>query len=342
MRARVLAFMVLAVLGGLVISGSAGQPPAQNAQPEYTVLSPGPSAARTPKNTAEFDAMFQQISNWGRWGKEDQLGAVNLITAAKRKQAIGLAKTGETVSLAHNPITETAPDNPSPFQHTMNRGFTTDTVGVSFHGYAHSHLDALCHILYKGQTFNGHATADINTAKGCTKLGIDNLKKGVVSRGVLIDIPRLKGVPYLEPGTPIFVEDIEAWEKKANVKVASGDILLFRTGRWARREKLGPWPIARNAAGVHASVAPWIKARGAAVVGSDAALDVTPSLVEGQNLPVHTLMITALGINLLDNQDLEALSEAAARLNRWEFMLTIAPIPVTGGTGFPVNAIATF
>jgi kynurenine formamidase len=342
MRPRFLAFVVLAVLGGLVVSGWAGQPPAQNAQPEYTVLSPGPSAARTPKNTAEFDTMFQQISNWGRWGKEDQLGSVNLITVAKRKQAVDLVKTGETVSLAHNPITETAPDNPSPFQHTMNRGFTTDTVGVSFHGYAHSHLDALCHILYKGQTFNGYATADINTAKGCTKLGIDQLKKGIVSRGVLIDIPRLKGQPYLEPGTPIFVEDIEAWEKKANVKVSSGDILLFRTGRWARRDKVGPWPIARNAAGVHASVAPWIKARGAAIVGSDAALDVTPSLVEGQNLPVHTLMITALGINLLDNQDLEALSEAAARINRWEFMLTIAPIPVTGGTGFPVNAIATF
>jgi kynurenine formamidase len=342
MRARFLAFAVLAVLGGLVLTGSAGQPPAQNAPPEYTVLSPGPSAARTPKNSAEFDEVFQQISNWGRWGKDDQLGAVNLITAAKRKQATGLVRTGETVSLAHNPITETAPDNPSPFQHTMNRGFTTDTVGVSYHGYAHSHLDALCHILYKGQTFNGHATADVNTAKGCTRLGIDQLKKGVVSRGVLIDIPRLKGVPYLEPGTPIFVEDIEAWEKKANVKVSSGDILLFRTGRWARREKLGPWPIARNAAGVHASVAPWIKARGAAIVGSDAALDVTPSLVEGQNLPVHTLVITALGINILDNQDLEALSEASARANRWEFMLTIAPIPVTGGTGFPVNAIATF
>jgi hypothetical protein len=79
-----------------------------------------------------------------------------------------------------------------------------------------------------------------------------------------------------------------------------------------------------------------------AFVGSDAALDVTPSLVEGNNLPVHTLMINALGINLLDNQDLEALSEASARLNRWEFMLTVAPVPVTGGTGSPVNALATF
>jgi kynurenine formamidase len=290
----------------------------------------------------EFDQMFKQISNWGRWGKDDELGSMNLITPAKRKQAVDLPKIGETVSLAHNPITEQTADNPQPFEHTMNRGFTTDTYRVSYHGYAHSHIDALCHILYQEQTYNGYARAEINTDKGCTKLGIDKLKKGVVTRGILLDIPRLKGLPYLEPGTPIFVEDIEAWEKKAGVKVSSGDAILVRTGRWARRDKLGIWPVARNAAGLHASVAPWIKARGVALVGSDAALDVVPSLVEGSGLPMHTLMITALGINLLDNQDLEALSEAAARHNRWEFMLTLAPVPVTGGTGFPLNAIATF
>jgi kynurenine formamidase len=212
----------------------------------------------------------------------------------------------------------------------------------SYHGYAHSHIDALCHILYKDQTYNGYPRAEVNTEKGCTKLGIDNLKNGVVTRGILIDITRLKNLPYLEPGTPIYVEDLEAWEKKAGVKVSSGDAVLIRTGRWARREKLGPWNVAQNAAGVHASVAPWFKARGVAFAGSDAALDVTPSLVEGNNLPVHTLFINAMGINLLDNQDLEALGATAAKLNRWEFMLTIAPVPVTGGTGFPLNALATF
>ena len=117
---------------------------------------------------------------------------------------------------------------------------------------------------------------------------------------------------------------------------------MVRTGRWARRDKVGPWNVAQGAAGVHASVAPWFKARGVAFAGSDAALDVTPSLVEGNNLPVHTLFINAMGIHLLDNQDLEALSATAAKLNRWEFMLTIAPVPVTGGTGFPLNALATF
>jgi len=304
-------------------------------------LAQGP-APRSPRNAAEFDELFQKVKNWGRWGKDDQLGSANLVTTAKRKQAVGLVKIGTTVSLAHNPLTERAEDNANPFEHTMLRGFSMDRYAVSYHGYAHSHIDALCHILYKDQTYNGYARAEVNTEKGCTKLGIDNLKNGIVTRGILLDIPRLKGVEYLEPGTPVYVEDLEAWEKKAGVKVSSGDAILLRTGRWARRAKLGPWNVGQNGAGLHASVAPWIKERGVAFAGSDLALDVVPSQVEGMTLPVHTLFITALGINLLDNQDLEALAETAAKLNRWEFMLTINPVPVTGGTGFPLNALAMF
>jgi kynurenine formamidase len=302
----------------------------------------GQTPSRAPRNAAEFDELFHQVSNWGRWGKDDQLGSANLVTPAKRKQAVALVKSGITVSLAHNPLTEKAEDNANPFEHTMLRGFSMDRYSVSYHGYAHSHIDALCHILYKDQTYNGYARADVNTEKGCTKLGIDNLKNGIVTRGILVDMPRLRGVEYLEPGTPIYVEDLEAWEKKAGVKMSSGDVMLVRTGRWARRAKLGPWNVGQNAAGLHASVASWVKQRGVAFVGGDAAQDVVPSHVEGIALPVHTLFITALGINLLDNQDLEALGETAARLNRWEFMLTIAPVPVTGGTGFPLNAIAMF
>ena len=320
--------------------GRGATPPAP--APAEPVLSPGPSAARFPRNADEFDQMFQQVKNWGRWGADDQLGAANLITEAKRKQAAELVKQGVSVSLAHNPLTEAAPDNPQPFEHTMNRGFTTDTYRVSYHGYAHSHIDALCHILYKKQTYNGYSTADINTEKGCTKLGIDRLKNGIVTRGILIDIPRLRNVNYLEPGTPVFVEDLEAWEKKARIKVSPGDAIFLRTGRWARRAKLGPWAVARNAAGYHASIAPWLKERGVSFLGSDVAQDVVPSLVEGVGLPVHTLAITALGIDILDNQDLEAVGDLAAKLNRWEFMVTIAPVPVTGGTGFPVNALAIF
>jgi kynurenine formamidase len=334
MIGRVLACSCLVLVLGVALVAQRGNTDTAGNAPAAT--------PRFPRNVAEFEQLFAQVSNWGRWGKDDQLGSANLVTAAKRKQAIALVKDGTTVSLAHNPLTERAADNPSPFEHTMNPGLFMDTYRVSYHGYAHSHIDALCHILYKEKTYNGYARAEVNTEKGCTKLGIDNLKNGVITRGVLIDIPRLRNLPFLEPGTPVYAEDLDAWEKKAGVRISPGDAIFLRTGRWARREKLGPWNIAQNAAGVHASVAPWIKSRGVAFIGSDAALDVTPSLVEGNNLPVHTLMINALGINLLDNQDLEALGDAAARLHRWEFMLTVAPVPVTGGTGFPVNALATF
>jgi kynurenine formamidase len=299
-------------------------------------------AGRSPVNAAEFDQLFQQVKNWGRWGAEDQLGSINLITAAKRKQALSLGRTGETVSLVHNPITNKAEDNNNPWEHTMLSGFNMDRYAVSYHGYAHSHMDALCHILYKDQTYNGYARAVVNTDKGCTKLGIDNLKNGLITRAVLLDIPRLKGVPYLEPGTAVYQEDVEAWEKMSGAKIQSGDVILLRTGRWARRDKVGPWNVGRNAAGFHASIIPFIKARGVAIVGSDAASEVTPSMVEGVALPVHTLLIAALGVNILDNQDLEAVAAAAARLKRWEFMITLNPMPVTGGTGSPMNTLATF
>ena len=314
----------------------------RGAGPAAPLLSPGPSAARFPRNLEEFDQMFNQVKNWGRWGPDDQLGAANLITDAKRKQALALAKSGLTVPMGHSPLTEASPDNGNPFEHTMNRGLTTDTYKVSYHGYAHSHVDALCHFLYKDQTYNGYARADVLSDTGCKKLSIDKLRNGIVTRGVLLDIARLKNLPYLEPGTPVFIEDIEAWEKKAGVKVGSGDAIFLRTGRWARRAALGPWNVGQNEAGYHASVAPWLKTRGVSFLSSDDAQDVTPSLVDGITLPVHTLAITALGIDIIDNLDLEAVADTAARLNRWEFLFVASPVPVVGGTGFPANPLAIF
>ena len=149
-------------------------------------------------------------------------------------------------------------------------------------------------------------------------------------------------MPYLEPGTPVFPEDLDAWEKKTGVKVGPGDAVFVRTGRWARREKVGPWKVGENVAGLHASVAPWFKARDVTVLGGDGPQDVIPSLVEGVNLPVHTLFIVSMGVYIFDHMDLEAVADTATRLNRWDFMFTAAPTPIVGGTGFPLNAIATF
>ena len=325
---------------GLAIALAAG---GQQSQPSSAAASGG----RAPRNPSEYDEMFHKIKNWGRWGPSDQRGAANLMTDAKRKQAVGLVRLGSSVSMSHDYLKDKAPDNPSPFEHVMNRGLQSDTYRVSYHGYAHSHMDGLCHMLYQDRTYNGYARAEALTESGCTRLGIENLKNGIITRGILIDIPRLKGVPYLEPSTPVYIEDLEAWEKKAGVKVGPGDAVFLYTGRWARREKLGPWELMRNAAGFHASVAPWVRARDIAFIGSDAVLDVYPELVldangRDQANAFHILMIAALGVDIFDNLDLEALAQTAGRLNRWEFMLTVAPLAVAGGTGSPANPIATF
>ena len=296
--------------------------------------------------------MMEELSNWGRWGADDQLGAANLITPAKRLEAIALATEGVTVSLEHRLLTEEAPDVPSPFQRRMLGvpdptaepsffGGVSDTYTISYHGYSHSHIDSLCHILYRGQMYNG-VSHDTITEAGCSNASIVNLQGGIVTRGVLFDIPRLKGVDYLEPGTPIYQEDLEAWEDMAGVTVRPGDAVFVRTGRWARRAALGPWAISQEAAGLHASTMPWIKARDVAFLGGDAASDVVPSQIDGVRLPVHLLTIVAMGVDLFDNQDLEALAETAAALNRWEFMLVAAPLAVETGTGSPINALAIF
>ena len=209
----------------------------------------------TPRMTAaEFDALFKANNNWGRWGKDDRLGTANLITEAKRRQAGALVREGISVSIAHDLSTEEAADNPSPLRRVMAASLRSDTLTFNYHGGFTTHIDALCHYLHKGLQYNGMAPAG-SAETGCVP-GIDHVKNGIVTRGVLIDIPRLKGVPYLEPGTPIYREDIEAWEKKAGVKVSAGDALVLRTGRWARRAALGAERALGNAAGFHVSVGP--------------------------------------------------------------------------------------
>ncbi len=297
---------------------------------------------------SDVDKLMTELSNWGRWGTEDQLGALNFITPDKRKRAASLVKQGVSFSLARQAETVLAADNPSPFEHTMIRTglntpgqFLADRYGVNYHGYAHTHIDALCHMIYQGKMFNGFSSQEV-TAKGAAKLGVQNLDHGILTRGVLMDLPRLKSLSYLEPGDPIYPKDLEAWEKKTGIHVGTGDVIFIRTGRWARRKAKGPWDLSQKAAGLHASCARWLKEREVSVMGSDSGGDVTPSGIEGVNSPVHQLLLVAMGVWILDNCDLESLAENASRLNRFEFLVTAAPLRITGGTGSPLNPIATF
>jgi kynurenine formamidase len=299
----------------------------------------------------DFDQLMKQLSNWGRWGQSDQMGAMNLITPTKRKQALGGVKEGFSVSMARNAEMEAASDNPRPIVHQMSLGSggsipttgigsASDSISISYHGFVHTHMDAFCHRLYNGEMYNGMPASAI-TEKGCSMGSVFSFKDGIMTRGVLIDIPRLKGVDYLEPGTRIYPEDLDAWVKQAHLKIEPGDAVLIRTGRWALRDSKGPYDTSQLA-GLYITCAKWLHEHDAAILGSDAAEDVHPSGIDGIPEPVHALVLVALGMPIFDNLDLEAVSKEAAKRNRWDFLVTAAPTAVPGETGSVLNPIATF
>lgn len=302
-----------------------------------------------PSTAAEIDQIFDEVKTWGRWGATDERGALNYITPQKRRAAAALVQDGVSVS-ASQPLTKTPTDeNPSPALHMMIRagdqpeasGSTADFLGIAPHGMAHTHLDALCHIFYRGQIYNGLPVSRV-TSTGATALSIESGADGIVSRGVLLDVPRAKGRDWLEPGEAIHPDDLDAAEQQAGLHVETGDILLVRTGRHLRRQRLGAWNGREALAGLQASCLRWLSQRQVAVLGCDGISDVTPSQVEGIRLPIHTVTIVAMGIHLIDNCDLEALALACAGRQRWEFLLTVAPLRLPQGTASLVNPIALF
>lgn len=300
---------------------------------------------------ADVERWKWELTNWGRWGAGDEIGTLNLITPEKRRQAAALVREGISVSLAHDAETEATVDGPRPYQ-VIPLGITADEIRIAYHGFIHTHLDFLNHnFIGDGVTYNGYRPdpAEVAARGGHSRNTVHNAKSGIVTRGVLIDMARFRGVPYLDPGTAITIEDIEAWEEATGVTVSAGDAVVIRTGRWARRAEVGPWDVANAAAGLHASVIPWLKERDIALLGGEAAQDMAPAdaapaVTVPEDLgprPLHRFALIYLGMPLFDNLDLEAVGEAAASLNRYEFLLTAAPLP-TRGTGSPINPIATF
>jgi kynurenine formamidase len=293
----------------------------------------------------DIDRLMIELSNWGRWGKADQMGTANLITPAKRQDAAKLVTEGLSVSLSRNTDTEKVIDNDAPFGHKMmiavGGAFNMDEYATAYHGFAVTHFDSLSHMFYNGKMYNGFPQSSV-TDHGAGELAVTAFRDGFFTRGVLIDIPQLKGVPYLEPSTAIYPQDLDAWEKTTGVRLQPGDAVFIRTGRWARRAAKGPWNASEHSAGIYATCAKWLKEKNIALLGSDGSHDVLPSGVDGVAWPVHQILLVAVGMPLFDNCDLEALSKAAAARKRWTFLFTAAPLAVTGGTGSPLNPIATF
>ena len=249
--------------------------------------------------------------------------------------------------MAHNVIKVPA-DNSAPFTHKMlqtgldfESHFSNDLFSVEYHGFAQTHVDALCHFFHKGKMHNGFSQRVV-TSKGASRLSVINLKNGILTRGILVDLPRLFGVDYLKENRAIYPGDLEAWETRSRIKIQSGDAVLIRTGRWEKRAEEGPWDIENGSAGLHASCLPWLRKRDVAVLGSELALDVIPSGIEGVESPVHLVLLVAMGVPILDNCDFGKLSQVANDLQRWEFLLMAAPLAVEGGTGSPLNPLAIF
>ncbi len=304
-------------------------------------------------NEEDFRRAMKELSNWGRWGADDELGAANLITPAKRKQALALAKEGVPISLAHDVAQEKAADAPNILERVLGDVTPTGTTDRyqytgTYHGVIHSHLDAVdCHVMFEGKGYNGRPMEDIKSTGGCPKGNIDALKDGVVTRAILFDATRLPGKAtpqgWLEPGTAIHREDLEALEKLEHVKVSPGDVILLYTGRWKRRAALGPWPNATGFAGYHADVAYFIKERGVSFIGCDGPNDVSPTgLPPAIAIPLHKLTLVAMGVSIFDNLDFERAIEQARRLNRYDFLFTAAPLRIDKGTGSPLNPLAIF
>lgn len=310
-----------------------------------------PPPARVELTNAEFAELFRSVSTWGRWGEDDDRGALNHLDPDRVVAASRLVQDGTTVTLSLPMNTKAAVDNPEPAVHTMTmipggRGhghgeleFAKDFVGADYHNDGHTHIDAFCHVIYDDSLYNG-APAGAVTTQGAAADSIEVLANGLVARGVLLDIPRLRGVPWLEPGQHVFRSDLEAAEREQDVTVGEGDVLLVRTGHTRRLTELGPWPTATAKSGLHPTAMPFVAQRGVSVLGSDGNSDTAPSSTEGVDFPVHVLALNAMGVHLLDYLQLEDLLAACERAGRWEFLFVAAPLRITGGTGSPLNPLA--
>jgi len=294
----------------------------------------------------EFAALFRDLNAWGRWGDDDERGALNHITAERITAAARLVRQGVTISLSWPLNTISAPDNRHPAEHRMTDlggegalKFAKDYIGVDYHNDTHTHIDALCHVGYDGTLYNGRPAATVTSA-GAEVESIETLRDGLVGRGVLLDIPPLRGAPWLEPGESVFREDLETAEREQGVTVREGDILLVRTGHARRLDELGPWDTAAAKAGLHPGALSFLAERGVAALCSDTNSDTAPSSTDGIEFPVHVLAIAAMGVHLLDYLRLEELLAACERARRWEFLFVAAPLRIAGGTGSPSNPIA--
>ena len=305
----------------------------------------------------DFDELLSQLTNWGRWGDDDQRGALNHITADHRIAAAGLVRRGQPFSLAMPVTAGRGPQsgaggrvNPMHFMTATgcdpttrvplggDAGYTDDFIGLSVQGG--TQWDALCHIFYDQTMYNGFPATDV-TSQGAASNGIEQVHDQFVTRGVLLDVAAVQGVECLAPGQPITIDDLLAAEDAHGVSIGAGDVVVVRTGMLGTTDGFTDWSRFRQPEpGLHYETAALFDERNVAAVAADNSMVEATGHLPGYYVPFHMLALVNLGIHLGEYWYLEDLAEDCAADGVYEFLLSAAALPITGATGSPVNPIA--
>jgi len=312
-----------------------------------------------PTIDGRIDSLAAKVSNWGRWGPDDELGTLNLITPEKRLEAAACVRSGDVLSLA----LELRSDLPQPPgsgrlnpQHVMTEtgsdaaladavsGYSDDVLAMSIH--AATHWDALSHVFHRGFMYNGRSCAKV-TAGGAQVNDVLPLSRRLVTRGVLVDIARLHGVESLAPDHEVTVADVESALSAQRVDLRAGDALIVRTGHLGRIAASSDWGSFTEIhgrlpwePGIGADCLPWLHEAGVAAVACDNWAVEHLHAESGGRLPVHEVGIVHMGLVLGEIFQLDALAAACAGDGRYDFLLAAGPLPVRGGVGGAVNPIA--
>ena len=301
----------------------------------------------------EVRGYIRDRRNWGRWGKDDQIGAINLITPAKRAAAARLVRSGRSLSLSRPFPKDPGVNNALPAQHYMRiipRGkgaYAGDYYGNFYHGVASTHIDALCHTWDDEAMWNGRDPKKEITFDGATFGSIEHwAAEGIITRGVMLDVTRHRGAPHVTQDTPVHGWELEYIVKARGITLEPGDAVCVYSGRdsWQAANPDTPYGRPYGAGpqtrpGLHVSCLPFLRDHDVSLL----VWDMIDHLPIGYDIPwaVHACLF-AYGVGLLDNAQLEPLARACVEEKRDEFMLVIAPLNVIGGTGSPANPLAVF